>query len=98
MVAKAIAERFRRDNHDVGIKLLMATGMTRPGSKIFTMCNVPGSEEIDEYDAILFGGPVFFLRASPVILKFLGRLEKLDGKKVVCFVTQLSPWPSLGGF
>lgn len=98
MVAKAIAARFRKDNHDVGVKLLMATGMTRPGSRRFTICNVPGSEEIDGYDAILFGGPVLFFRASPIILKFLGRLKKLDGKKVLSFVTQLSPWPSLGGY
>jgi flavodoxin len=97
-VAKAVAERFRRDDHDVDIKLLLVTGMPRPGSKRFSICNMPDSEEIDGYDAILFGGPVWLFKASPVILKFLGRLEKLKGKKLLCFVTQLAPWPSLGGY
>jgi flavodoxin len=96
-VAKAVAERFRRDDHDVDIKLLLVTGMPHPGSKRFSICNMPESEEIDGYDAILFGGPVWLFKPSPVILKFLGRLEKLDRKKLLCFVTQLSLWPSLGG-
>jgi NAD(P)H dehydrogenase (quinone) len=97
-IAKAIAERFRKENHDVDIKLLMVTGMTHPGSKRFSICNMPESEEIDEYDALVFGGPVWLFKASPVILKFIGWLEKLDGKSVTCFVTQLSPWPSFGGY
>jgi flavodoxin len=96
-IAKAIAVRFRKDDHDVDIKLLLVTGMTHPGSKRFSICNMPKSEEIDGYDAVLFGGPVWLFKASPVILKFIGWLEKLNGKKVMCFVTQLSPWPSLGG-
>jgi flavodoxin len=97
-VAKAIAERFRRENHDVDLKLLMVTGMTHPGSKRFSICNLPESEEIDGYDVLFFGGPVWLFSASPVILKFLGMLEKLDGKKTMNFVTQVSPWPSLGGY
>jgi flavodoxin len=96
-VAKTIAERFRKDGHDVDIKLLLATGMPRPGSKRFSISNAPTSEDIDGYDAIVFGGPVWFFRASPVILKFLGRIENLGEKKVIPFVTQLSPWPSFGG-
>jgi flavodoxin len=96
-VAKAIAARFRRDSHEVDIKLLMVTGMSHPGSRRFTIHNEPESEEIDGYDAIIFGSPVWLLRASPVILKFQARLEKLDGKKLMNVVTQLSPWRSLGG-
>lgn len=97
LVAKAIAARFRKEGHDVDIKLLMATGMTHPGSRKFTIHNMPESEEIDGYDAIIFGSPVWLLRASPVILKFQARLEKLGGRKLLNFVTQLSPWRSLGG-
>lgn len=97
-IAKAIAERFRKENHDVDIKLLMVTGMTHPGSKRFSICNLPESEDIDGYEAIIFGGPVWLFKASPVILKFLGWLEKLHGKRVTCFVTQLAPWPSFGGY
>ena len=96
-VAKAIAAKFRESGHDVDIKLLLTTGQMRPGSKRFTICNAPDDEEIAEYDAILFGCPVWVLRASPVIIEYLTWLKKLDGKKVLSFVTQLFPWKTLGG-
>jgi flavodoxin len=96
-VAKAIAEKFREKGHDVDIKLLLTTGMTRPGSKRFTICNAPDEEEIAGFEAILFGGPVWGFKASPVIVEFLTWLKKLNGKKVLSFVTHAFPWNSLGG-
>ncbi|MBN1129707.1 MAG: hypothetical protein JXA71_12005 [Chitinispirillaceae bacterium] len=96
-VAKAIAEKFRESGHEVDIKLLLTTGMTRPGSRHFTICNAPDEEEIESFEAILFGGPVWGFRASPVIIEYLTWLKKLSGKKVLSFVTQSFPWPALGG-
>lgn len=96
-VAKAIAEKFREKGHDVDVKLLLTTGQMRPGSKRFTICNAPDEEEIAAFDAILFGGPVWGGRASPVIIEYLTWLKKLNGKKVLSFVTQAFPWKALGG-
>jgi flavorubredoxin len=96
-VAKSIAEKFRAKGHEVDIKLLLTTGMMRPGSKRFTICNAPDEEEIAGFDAILFGGPVWGFRASPVIIEYLTWLKDLDGKKVLSFVTQGFPWKTLGG-
>jgi flavodoxin len=96
-VAKTIAAKFRENGHDVDIKLLLTTGQLRPGSKRFTICNAPEEEEIAGFDAILFGGPVWGGRASPVIMEYLTWLKKLGGKKVLSFVTQAFPWKALGG-
>jgi NAD(P)H dehydrogenase (quinone) len=95
-VAKAIAEKFRQNGHEVDIKLLMTTGMAKPGSKKFSICNAPEQEEIDGYEAILFGGPVWAFRSSPVIQDFLTWLKKLNGKKVLSFVTHGLPSKSFG--
>jgi flavodoxin len=95
--AKAIAEKFRANNHDVDIKLLMTTGMSKPGSRKFTICNAPEEEEIDSYDAIIFAGPVWGFKASPVIREYLQWLKKLNNKKAICFVTMFFPWKSFGG-
>ena len=95
--AKAIAERFRANGHEVDIKLLMTTGMAKPGSRKFSICNAPEEEEINQFEAILFGGPVWGFKASPVIREYLQWLKKLEGKKVLSFVTMASPWKSLGG-
>jgi flavodoxin len=96
-VAKAIAEKFRESGHEVDIKLLLTTGMARPGSKRFTICNAPDEEEIESFEAILFGGPVWGFKASPVIAEYLTWLKKLNNKKVLSFVTHGLPWPALGG-
>jgi NAD(P)H dehydrogenase (quinone) len=95
-VAKAIAEKFREAGHEVDIKLLLTTGMPRPGSRRFTICNAPDEEDMAQWEAILVGGPVWGLKASPVIIEFLTWLKKLDGKKALSFVTHGLPWPALG--
>jgi flavodoxin len=96
-LAKAIAEKFRANNHEVDIKLLLTSGLNKPGSRNFTISNTPEEEDINLYDAILFGGPVWGFKASPVIMEYLRWLKKLNGKKAMGFVTMASPWKSLGG-
>ena len=95
--AKAIAEKFREHGHEVDIKLLLTTGMARPGSKHFTICNTPEQEDIDQYEAIIVGSPVWGFKESTVIREFLTWLNKLNGKKTLSFVTMVFPWKSFGG-
>jgi flavodoxin len=95
--AKAIAENFREHGHEVDIKLLLTTGMSRPGSSHFTICNAPEQEEIDQYEALIVGSPVWGFKESTVIREFLTWLKKLNGKKALCFATMAFPWKSLGG-
>jgi hypothetical protein len=96
-MAKAIAEKFRAYNHEVDIKLLLTSGLNKPGSRNFTISNTPDEEDINRYDAILFGGPVWGFKASPVIMEYLRWLKKVNGKKTLGFVTQGLPWKTLGG-
>jgi NAD(P)H dehydrogenase (quinone) len=96
-MAKTIAERFRSAGHEVDIKALMTSGLAKPGSRSFTISNTPEEEDINSYDAILFGGPVWGFKASPVIMEYLRWLKKLNGKKTMGFVTKGLPWKTLGG-
>ena len=96
-MAKAIAEQFRQHGHDVDIKLLLTSGLAKPGSRNFTISNTPDDEELARFNVILFGGPVWGFKASPVIREYLAWLKKLNGKKVMSFVTMGLPWKSFGG-
>ncbi len=51
-LAIAIADRFRINGHEAGIVSLMTTGLIKPNSRRFTICNIPEQEEIDSFDAI----------------------------------------------
>jgi NAD(P)H dehydrogenase (quinone) len=96
-LAKTIAERFRSGGHEVDIKALMTSGLYKPGSRNFTISNTPEEEDILTWDAVLFGGPVWGGKASPVIMEYLRWLKKLNGKKTISFVTKGLPWKALGG-
>jgi len=96
-LAKAIAEKFRSAGHEVDITPLMTSGLYKPGSRNFTISNTPEEEDIGLCDAILFGGPVWGGKASPVIMEYLRWLKKLNGKKALSFVTMGFPWKSFGG-
>jgi NAD(P)H dehydrogenase (quinone) len=95
--AKAIAEKFRSNGHEVDIKLLLTSGMAKPGSRNFTISNTPEDEEIAAFDAIIVGGPVWRFKASPVIREYLDWLKKIEGKKALAIVTMAFPWKSWGG-
>ena len=96
-MAKAIAAQLTRGGHEVDTILLMTSGMSKPGSRRFTINNAPADEDLAQFDAIFFGGPVWAFKASPVIMRYLGELPKLSGKPAACFVTMGLPWRSLGG-
>jgi menaquinone-dependent protoporphyrinogen IX oxidase len=95
--ARAIAERFRAGGHEADITPLMTSGLHKPGSRNFTISHTPEEEDLRLCDAVLFGGPVWGGKASPVIMEYLRWLKKLNGMKALCFVTQAFPWKSLGG-
>lgn len=94
LFAKAIASKFRSNGFDVDIEMLRTVGQVSPGSNKFTIKNPPST---DEFDAILFGGPVWAFNASPVIMAYLSELMKLKNKKVMSFVTMGLPFDWMGG-
>jgi flavodoxin len=96
-VAKAIAEYFRVKGHDVDCKLILTSGMTKPGSKRFTICNTPDEDDVNSYDVIIFGAPVWGFKPCRVITKYIGWLKNMDNKKMMSIVTMALPWKSFGG-
>jgi len=51
----------------------------------------------NEFDAILFGAPVNAFSLSSYMKAFMNQINSLDGKKVLCFMTQAFPYKWLGG-
>lgn len=92
--ARAIAAKFNSVGHEAEIDLLRTVGQVSPGSKKFSIKNAPS---LEQYDAILFGGPVWAFKASPVIMALLRGVIKIKNKKVLSFVTMAFPFSWLGG-
>lgn len=92
--ARAIAAKFNCNGHEAEIEMLRTVGQVSPGSKKFTIKNSPS---VEQYDAILFGGPVWAFSASPVIMAYLSQIEKIKNKKVLSFVTMGFPFAWMGG-
>lgn len=49
------------------------------------------------YDAYVFGCPVRGFSVSPILAAYLDKQKDLQGKKVLCLVTQSFPFPWMGG-
>lgn len=92
--ARAIAAKFNNKGHEAEIEMLRTSGQVSPGSRKFTIKNSP---EVEQYDTILFGGPVWAFKASPVIMSYLSQLNRIKNKKVLSFVTMMFPFACMGG-
>lgn len=91
--ARAIAAKFNENGHECEIMLLRTTGAVTPRGGKFTLRNPP---EIYEFDAAIFGGPVWVFSASPVIMSYLAQLKNLKGKKVMSIATKGLPFDWTG--
>jgi NAD(P)H dehydrogenase (quinone) len=94
MMARALAELLRKAGHEVAIELLRVRGKVHPGARGFSLRNTP---EVEPYDMLLVGGPVWAFSASPVIMRFLSEVKSLKNKKAIPFVTMGFPFKALGG-
>lgn len=83
-LAGKIAEALRKKGHEAEVHLLRPVGVVRPSSKNIEFRRDP---DLSEYDAILFGCPVWAFSASNVMIAYLKKLTILKGKKVLPFVT-----------
>lgn len=91
--ARTIADHLREAGIDYGIELLRPRGIPKPWTRNIEFRRIP---EIDEYDIVLVGSPVWGFNASKVILKYLNSMKSLKGKKALPFVTYGLPLKSLG--
>lgn len=93
-LCRKIAEVFRNAGHDTDISMLRTVGQVTARSSRFEIKNAP---EISDEDWLIFAGPVWAFKASPVIMKYLGSIKNLKGKKVINVVTKSLPYPWTGG-
>jgi len=88
--AQAIRDKLVSSGHEVDLTGLRTRGTVTAGflpiGRVnFTIKNPP---ELDEFDAVLVGGPVWWFKASPVIMRYLIEdVQNLKGKRALSFVT-----------
>jgi flavodoxin len=91
--ARAIAEQFRKKGVEADIELLRTEKFINPGSKNIKFKRMP---ELDGYDIVCIGGPVWAFKSNPAVIAYLNELDSLKGKKAAAFVTHSLPWKSFG--
>ena len=71
----------------------LLTGELPPGVDLWPLRRRPGTPVWAEYDSVVFGGPVYFGRFSPKLVRFLTRhVPALAGHRcLAAFVVSLSP-------
>lgn len=84
----AIVHKLREKGHDVDIELLRSVKRAKPLMKHVELKKVP---EIEDYDVVVLGGPVWFLHPSPLLLSLTDEIPHLKNKKALCFVTSAFP-------
>lgn len=93
-IARKIEAQLNSENIETKIIRLKAEGSLVPRSNDITIINPPA---LDEFDAVIFGAPVWAFTASPVVPAYLKQPLALKGKKVLTFVTMGFPIRFLGG-
>ncbi len=93
--ARAIESKLISKGHEVDIIGLRTIGTVTPSSR--SKFELKSPPEMDEYDAVMVGGPVWAFKASPVIMKYLAQVKNIKGKKAYTFVTMGLPFKFTGG-
>ena len=91
--ARTIADHLREAGIEYDVELLRPHGIPKPWTGKIEFRRIP---ELEEYDVVLIGGPVWALNASKVISKYLNSIKPIKGKKAIPFVTHGLPMKSLG--
>ena len=84
----AVTHALREKGHEVSIELLRPLGKVHPRVRHVEFRNMP---EPEEYDIVIFGGPIWAFSPSPVLVSLLKQLPTLKGKKALCFSTSGFP-------
>jgi len=93
-VAKKLEEKLSSAGHSATLEQVKVVGERNQGDRDFRLETLPDTRP---YDALVFGSAVEAFSLSPVLTTYLKQIESLQGKKVACLVTQLFPYPWMGG-
>ncbi len=92
-VATRLREKLAAAGHAVTLERIEVIGDVAPGRPV-QFKTLPNPEP---YDALVFGAPVQAFSLCQPMLGYLKQIPSLQGKKVVCLMTQGFPYPWLGG-
>jgi flavodoxin len=98
LVAERIKNRLEKDGHELFLERLNIIGGEDQNQSDPEKIGIePLKTKIEELDLLILGGPVRGFQASPAMKAFLGKLEGLDGKDAMIFVTHAFPFNWMGG-
>ena len=92
-VAEKLKDAYLAAGHDVTLEQVETVGPVRPGAGSYRLKTTP---EIDTYDALVFGSPVWGGAMAPPMAGYLEQVTSLQGKKVACLATHFFR-PGWGG-
>jgi flavodoxin len=92
-VAETLKEAYLAAWHGVTLEQVETAGPAKPGAEHFQLKTKP---QIDPYDALVFGSPVWGGAMAPPMASYLEQITSLQGKKVACLTTHFFP-PGWGG-
>ena len=84
-VAEQLKGGLAASNHSVKIERLKPVEQGEKKSETVQLEVLP---DLEQYDALVFGAPVYAFSLAPVMKDYLQQISSLGGKKVVCFVTK----------
>jgi flavodoxin len=93
-VARKIASLFTDANINCEIIRLESNDNLRPRLK---NVSISTKVNLDAYDTIIFGTPVWAFTAAPVVPAFLNSKPDLKGRMVLNFITMGLPFKFMGG-
>jgi len=93
-VAGKLKERLLAKNHEAAIEEIKTDKKIEPGQKTANFTNLP---DLEGYDVIIFGSHTEAFQLEQAMKLYFKQMERLNGQKVVCFVTHHFPKKWMGG-
>lgn len=93
-VAQRLQESLLKLGYSVSIEQIIPADENQLDVNKVQLNKVP---DINEYDVLVFAGPVHGFSLSPALAACLSKYESLKDRKIAIMVTQAFPFPFLGG-
>lgn len=96
--ADAVSAHLLKAGHTVNVTELMTKqpiDTIPPGAT--ANCDITNIPDLSEADLVMFGGPVWAFRPSPIIMAAIAQCGDIGGKQVVPFVSMGFPFRWMSG-
>lgn len=93
-VAQKLKDKLLMSGHSVILDRLTIQNEKETDVKNIKLNSIP---DISKYDILLIGCPVHGFSMAPAMAAYFTKVSSLKNKKIACFVTQLFPFPWMGG-